>query len=156
MPMNRVLCAVGVAAVLLAEPASAARIYNKGTIQLRDPWIRATPPGAEVAAGYVAIRNTGREADRIVGASSPVAARVELHVTTREGGVSKMREAPRLELPARKQLVLRPGGAHLMLVGLRQPLLKGQHIPLTLRFERAGEAHVELEVQSGGAVKLRH
>jgi hypothetical protein len=154
--MSKVICAVCVAAVLLAGPASAARIYNKGTIQLRDPSIRATPPGAEVAAGYVAIRNTGREADRIVGASSPAAARVELHVTTREGGVMKKREAPYFELPARKQLVLHPGGAHLLLVGLKQPLLKGQHVPLTLRFERAGEMHVELEVQASGGAKPRH
>jgi hypothetical protein len=149
MPMNRVLCAVCVAAILLAGPASAARIYNKGTIQLRDPSIRATPPGAEAAAGYVAIRNTGGEADRIVGASSPAAARVELRVT-------KMREVPHFELPARKQLVLHPGGAHLLLVGLKQPLLKGQHVPLTLRFERAGEMHLELEVQASGAAKSRH
>jgi copper(I)-binding protein len=67
-----------------------------------------------------------------------------------------MRETPGLELPARKHLVLRPGGSHLMLVGLKQPLLKGQRIPLTLRFERAGEVHVELEVLASGAAKPHH
>lgn len=154
--MNRILCAVCVAAALLPGPAAAARIYNKGLIQLRDPWTRATPPGAEVVAGYLEVRNTGKEADRIVGASSPAAARVELHVTAREGAATKMKEAPALELSARKHLMLRPGGAHLMLIGLKQPLLKGQHIPLSLRFERAGEMHVELEVMAASAEKPRH
>lgn len=152
--MNRVFCAVCIVA-LVSGPAVAARIYNKGTIQLRDPWTRATPPGTEVVAGYLEVRNTGKEADRIIGASSPAAARVELHMTAREGGVMKMRETPAFELPARKHLALRPGGAHLMLVGLKQPLLKGQHIPLTLRFERAGEVRVELEVLAGSAAKPR-
>lgn len=151
--MNRMLGIVCIVAAALSDPASAARIYNKGLIQLRDPWTRAVPPGTEVAAGYLEVRNAGKEADRIVGASSPAAERVELHVTRREGNDMKMREAPVFELPARKHLVLRPGGAHFMLVGLRQPLLKGQRIPLTLQFERAGDVRVELEVRAGGAAK---
>ena len=153
--MNKLLFAACAAAILLADPAAAARIYNKGLIQLRDPWTRATPPGAEVAAGYVEIRNTGKEADRLIAASSPAAARVELHLMSREGGVMKMREAPGFSMPPRKLLSLKPNGPHLMLVGLRQPLLKGQHIPLLLQFERAGEVRVELEVRSSGATKPR-
>jgi hypothetical protein len=156
MMMKKILCVVCAAVVTLSGPAVAARIYNKGLIQLRDPWTRVTPPGAEIAVGYLEVRNTGKEPDRIVSASSPAAARVELHVTAREGNVMKMREVPAFELPARKHLVLRPGGAHFMLVGLKQPLLKGQHIPLMLRFERAGEVRVELEVQAAGAVKPHH
>jgi len=151
--MKKLLCAACAAAVLLAGPATASRIYNKGLIQLRNPWTRATPPGAEVAAGYVEIRNSGKEADRLVAAWSPAAARVELHVMTRDGGVMKMREAAGFEMPPRKLLSLKPSGPHLMLVGLKQPLLKGQHIPVTLRFERAGEVRVELEVQASGAAK---
>jgi periplasmic copper chaperone A len=151
--MKQLLCAACAAAILLADPAAAARVYNKGPIQLRNPWTRATPPGAEIAGGYVEIRNSGKEADRLVAASSPAAARVELHVMSHEGGVMKMREAPGLEMPPRKLLTLKPGGPHLMLVGLKQPLLKGQHIPLMLRFERAGEVRVELEVQASGAAK---
>ena len=154
--MKKLVCVACAAAVLLAGPAAAARIYNKGLIQLRNPWTRATPPGAEVAAGYVEIRNSGKEADRLVAASSPAAARVELHVMSRDGGVMKMRESAGFEMPPRKHLTLKPSGPHLMLVGLKQPLLKGQHIPLTLRFERAGEVRVELEVQSSGAAKPHH
>lgn len=154
--MNKLLLAACAAVLLLAEPAAATRIYNKGLIQLRNPWTRATPPGADVAGGYLEIRNTGKEADRLIAASTPAASRVELHVTSRERGVAKMRETPGFELPPRKLLVLRPGAAHLMLVGLRQPLLKGQHIPIILRFERAGEVRVELEVQASGAAKPHH
>jgi periplasmic copper chaperone A len=154
--MKKLLYAAFAAAILLADPAAAARIYNKGLIQLRDPWTRATPPGAEVAAGYVEIRNTGKEADRLVAASSPAAARVELHVMSHDGGVMKMREAPGFPTPPRKTVTLKPGGSHLMLTGLKQPFLKGQHIPITLRFERAGEVHVELEVRASGAAKPHH
>jgi copper(I)-binding protein len=154
--MKKLLCAACAVAILLADPAAAARIYNKGLIQLRNPWTRATPPGAEVAAGYVEIRNSGKEADRLVAAWSPAAARVELHVMSRDGGVMKMREAAGFQMPARKPLSLKPGGPHLMLVGLKQPLLKGQHIPITLRFERAGEVRVEMEVQASGSAKPHH
>lgn len=68
----------------------------------------------------------------------------------------KMREAPGFEMPPRKLFSLKPGGPHLMLVGLKQPFLKGQHIPLVLRFERAGEVRIDLEVQSSGAAKPHH
>ena len=154
--MKKLLCAACAAAVLLADPAVAARVYNKGLIQLRDPWTRATPSGAEVAAGYVEIRNTGKEADRLVAAWSPAAARVELHVMSRDGGVMKMREAPGFAMPPRKSFSLKPGGQHLMLIGLKQQLLKGQHIPIMLRFERAGEVRLELEVKASGAGKPHH
>ena len=154
--MNKLLCAVCAAAILLADQAAAARIYNKGLIQLRDPWARAMPPGADVAGGYLEIRNTGKEADRLVAAWSPAAARVELHVMSRDGGVMKMREAPGFAMPPRKSLSLKPGGQHLMLIGLKQPLLKGQHIPIMLQFERAGVVRVELEVKASGAGKPHH
>ena len=153
---GRIFLAACVAAGVLAEPAAAANAYIKGYIQVRHAWARATPPGAEVAAGYLEIRNTGKEADRVIGASTPAAARVELHTTAREGGVMKMREVTGFEVPAHKRLELRPSGSHLMLVGLRRPLVKGQRIPLTLHFERGGDLHVELEIHAAVSSKPRH
>ena len=153
---GRFFLAVCVAAGMLAEPAAAAKAYIKGTIQVRHATARATPPGAEVAAGYLEVRNTGKEADRLIGASTPAAARVELHATTREGGVMKMREVTAFEVPAKKRLELRSGGSHLMLVGLRKALVKGQRIPVTLRFERGGDLHVELEIHAAGSSKPHH
>lgn len=154
--VKKVLCAVVVAAGILAGPAAAERAFIKGYIQVRHASTRATPPGAEVAAGYLEVRNTGKEADRIIGASSPAAARVELHTMAHEGGVMKMREVTGLEVPAKKRVELRSGGSHLMLVGLRKPLVKGQRVPLTLHFERGGDLHVELEVHATGAPKAHH
>jgi len=154
--VSKVFLAVCAVAGLLASSPAAPHGYNKGHLQVRHPWTRATPPGAEVAAGYLEIRNSSREPDRLIGASTPVGERVELHVMAHEKAIMKMREVKRFEVPARKRLFLRPGGSHLMIVGLRKPFVKGQRIPLTLRFERGGDVHVELEVQAGGSTKPHH
>ena len=115
-----------------------------------------TIPGAQVGAAYLEISNSGKAADRVVGVSTPAAERVELHVQMREGDILKMREVQGFEVPARQRLTLRPGGSHLMLVGLRKPLVAGERIPLTLRFERAGELKIEVEVQAGESKKAHH
>lgn len=150
------LLAACLATGMSAAAAVAAHGYGAGELQVRHPWARATPPGARVAAGYLEIRNSGREVDRVTGAYTPAAERVELHVLVREGDVVKMREQPSFEVPARQRLILEPGGSHLMIVGLRKPFAKGDRIPLILRFERAGELRVELEVQPGDARRPHH
>jgi copper(I)-binding protein len=85
-----------------------------------------------------------------------VAKRVELHVTEHSDHIAKMRQLRAFEVPGRERLTLSPGGAHLMLVDIVQPLKKGERFPLTLRFERAGELKVEVEVQELGARHPRH
>lgn len=130
--------------------------HEKSGIEVRHPWSRATPPGAMVAVGYMEIRNTGAQPDRLIAASTPVAKSVEMHVTQREGEVMKMRQVKDFEIPARERITLRPGGSHLMLVGLERPLKKGERITMRLRFERAGELEIELEVQEQGSRHPRH
>lgn len=117
------------------------------TITIEEPWTRATPPGAKIGAGYMKIKST--TADRLVGASSPAAAKVELHVTEKKGDVLRMREVKAYEIKGTFELA--PGGAHLMLVDLKAPLKEGTKVPLTLRFEKAGEVKVELQVRALGA-----
>jgi hypothetical protein len=148
----------GVALLLVLGQAgvAGAHSHEKGDIQVRHPWSRATPPGAMVAVGYMEIRNTGAQPDRLIAASTPVAKSVEMHVTQREGEVMKMRQVKDFEIPARERITLRPGGSHLMLVGLERPLKKGERITMRLRFERAGELQVEVEVQDIGARKPHH
>jgi hypothetical protein len=90
-------------------------------------------------------------ADRLVGASSPAAAKVELHVTEKKGDVMRMREVKAYDIPAKGSFELAPGGAHLMLVDLKAPFKEGAKVPLTLRFEKAGEVKVELQVRALGA-----
>lgn len=130
--------------------------HEKGDIQIRHPWARATPPGAKVGAGYLEIRNNGSQPDRLLSASTPVAKRVEMHITEHAGDVAKMRQLRAFEVPGRERLSLTPGGAHLMLVDIVQPLKKGERFPMTLRFERAGEIEVQFEVQEMGARHSRH
>ena len=130
--------------------------HEKGDIQVRHPWSRATPAGAKVGVGYMEIRNNGTLPDRLLSATTPLAARVELHVTSREGEVMKMRQVRSFAVPAGSRIELRPGAGHLMLVDLVRPLKKGERFPLTLRFERAGEIQVELEVQEMGSRHPRH
>jgi periplasmic copper chaperone A len=120
-------------------------------VQISDAWSRATPPGAKIAAGYLTIRNQGATADRLIGASSPAAARVEPHVTEKQGEVMRMREVKGYDVPAKGSYELRPGGAHLMLVDIKRPLKEGDKVPLVLKFERSGEVKVELQVRALGA-----
>jgi len=120
-------------------------------VQISDAWSRATPPGAKIAAGYLTIRNQGATADRLIGASSPAAARVEPHVTEKQGEVMRMREVKGYDVPAKGSYELKPGGAHLMLVDIKRPLKEGDKVPLVLRFQKAGEVKVDLEVKALGA-----
>jgi len=118
-------------------------------VRVEEPWARATAPGAKLGAGYMKI--TSGTADRLIGASSPAAARVEMHVTTKQGDVMRMREVKAYDIPAGGTFELAPSGAHLMLVDLKAPLKQGTKVPLTLRFEKAGEVKVELQVRALGA-----
>jgi copper(I)-binding protein len=115
-------------------------------IRIENAWARATPPGAKIAAGYMVIRNDSSAPDRLVGASSPAAERAETHVTVKEGEIFRMREVKGYDIPARGSFELKPGGAHLMLVNIKAPLKEGAKVPLTLRFQRAGDVKTELQV----------
>ncbi|HUJ86112.1 MAG TPA: copper chaperone PCu(A)C [Burkholderiales bacterium] len=131
--------------------AGAAWAQKKGELEIDHPWARATPPGASVGGGYVTVRNAGDGADRLIGASSPAADHVELHIMAMDNGVMRMRQVPSFKVPAHGQLMLKPGGNHLMFLGLKQPLEPGERVPVKLRFEKAGEVEVQLEVGPMGA-----
>jgi hypothetical protein len=114
-------------------------------VSVESAWARPTPPSAKLGAGYLTVVNAGA-ADRLVGARSPAAARVEMHVTLRDGEIMRMREVKELSLPANGRLEFKPAGAHLMLVDLKRPFKQGDKVPVTLRFEKAGEVKVDLLV----------
>ncbi len=131
--------AVLVAGVLLSFSVSA-------QIRIEQSWARATAPGARVAGGYMLIRNGGAAPDRLVAASSPAAGKVELHVHLNENGVMKMREVAGYDVPAQGTFELKPGGAHLMFMDIRQPFKEGEKVPVMLKFEKAGELRAEFHV----------
>ena len=135
------------ASVLLTLPAHA---QQQGDIAVTTPWTRAAGQGG-TGAGFLTIANRGSAADRLVGASSPIARVVEIHTHLREGDILRMRPVAAVDLPPGGTVTLQPGGFHLMLIGLKEPLIQGQSVPLTLRFERAGELQVMLAVQPAGA-----
>ena len=131
---------------MLVLMAVAAASTAQAQVEIDKAWARATAPGAEVAGGYMTIRNRGNRADRMVGASSPAAARVEMHVHVRDGEVIKMRQVPGYDVPASGSFELKPGGAHLMFVRIARPLKEGDKVPVKLRFEKAGEVSAEFHV----------
>ena len=126
-----------------------------GQVEIENPWMRATAPGAKVAAGYMLIRNKASSPDRLISVSSPAAARVETHVTVKDGDISRMREVKGYDVPAKGSFELKPGGAHLMLIDPPRPLREGDKIAATLRFQRAGDMKVEFQVRAMGA-GMRH
>ncbi len=134
-----------IAALLLAAPAARAQ-----TVTVEQPWARATAEHAENGAAYATL--TAGAADRLTGASTPVAARVEVHEIVHDNGVMRMRElADGLKLEAGKKVTLAPGGYHLMLTGLKQPLKPGETFPLTLNFAAEPAVTVTVTVTAPGA-----
>lgn len=114
-------------------------------------WVRSTPPGAKMTAAYVSFHNPQSVADRLLGASTPVAKRVELHETRTTDGVARMRRVEQLEVGADQAVKFAPGGLHLMLLDLTGALKPGQKVPLQLRFANAGTVEVQAEVRAPGA-----
>lgn len=116
-------------------------------ISVTEAWARATPQGATVGAAYFTLRNSGPGSDVLLSVSSPVAERAELHRSSAEQGMSRMRPAGAVELGNGQSLVAEPGGLHVMLMGLRQPLVEGELVPLTLEFRDAGTMIVRVSVR---------
>jgi copper(I)-binding protein len=138
-------------ALLLTAATALAGVAVAGGPVAGHGWARATPPGANLAAVYLVLDNTGGGADRLLSVATPAAERTEVHETLREGDVLRMRRVDPLHLRAGEKLAFEPGGLHVMLMGLRAPLVEGRRIPLTLTFERAGTVQVEATVVAGDA-----
>jgi copper(I)-binding protein len=134
---------------MLIAPPIAAHAYRSGALVIDHPWTRQTAVGQSVGGGYMTIENKGRLPEQLLSGSTPVAARVEIHMISIEGGVMRMRELKDgLAIPAQGSIALKPGSYHIMLLGLKQQLLPGARIPLTLRFRRAGSVDVSLAVEA--------
>lgn len=147
-----VLIIIAACTAMIITPAIA-KDYKAGALKISQPWARATPKGAPVGGGYLAITNTGTSPDRFVGGSVSFAKRVEIHEMKMDNGVMKMRMLPNgLTIKPGQTVTLKPGGYHIMFTGLKKPLVKGQHVDATLRFEKAGEVKVDFVVEGIGAM----
>jgi len=145
--MRRIVLAVAFLAAF-APPVLA----QQSSIAVTDAWARATPPGAKTGAAYVTVTNKGTETDKLLSVSTPVAGMAQLHTTINDNGVMKMRPVKSIDVKPGKPLTLKPGGYHLMLMDLKQPLKQGDTFPITLTFAKAGEIHTEVKVQKVGAM----
>lgn len=139
-----------VLALALSAIASAALAhgYQAGRLTIQHPWSRETAAGQAVGGGFMTITNEGAMEDRLVSGTSPVAAEVQLHTMTMDGGVMRMRQVEGgIAVPARGTLELKPGSYHIMFMGLKRQLRQGEGFPVTLRFQRAGSVTVQFAVQ---------
>lgn len=136
------------AALLFAADMAHAHGYKIGALEIGHPWARMTPAGAKVGGGYLKIENEGTTADRLVSATAEVAGMVEIHEMSVTDGVMKMAMLPDgIEVPAGKTVALAPGGYHLMLKDLKQPLKEGESFKGTLTFEKAGTVEVSFKIE---------
>lgn len=117
-------------------------------LRVTDPWARATPPGATTGAAYLQVTNTGKQSERLIGARTPLAERVELHTHVMESGMMRMRQVAAIDLPPGDRVRLEPGGLHLMLFGLHQPLVAGDQLPLTLKLESGERLELDFAVRA--------
>jgi periplasmic copper chaperone A len=121
-----------------------------GSITIDHPWARATPGAVKNSAAFMTFDNKGA-ADKLIGVSGDVAREIQIHSMITEAGVMKMREIKSLDIPANGKAELKPGGFHVMLIGLKDGLKEGEKFPLKLKFEKAGEVTVQVTAEKPGS-----
>jgi periplasmic copper chaperone A len=137
MKMHRAFALAGLS---LAASLSFAQVKVEGA------WARPTAAGQQGGGGFLSI--TSAAGDRLLGGSTPVAERFELHTMAMKGDVMEMRQVEAIELPAGQKVEFKPGGLHVMFIGLAKPLAPGSKVPVTLKFEKAGEVKTEFVVSA--------
>ena len=143
-----------VAPVFLAAACAGEGGGKSSRITLADPWARAMPFLAEEgeagvnSAVYLRIRNEGSAPDRLLGGETSAAGAVEIHESFLEGEIMRMRAVDGLEIPAGAVVELRPGGLHVMLLDLQEPLLAGEELGLTLHFQEAGALETTVPIRA--------
>lgn len=146
--MKRLLIA---AAITLLSPLAMAQTAT-GNLSVEHVWARSSAVSSQNAAVYLTLSNHGKTADRLLAASTAYASQSQIHRSSIENGVMQMREiTDGIAVLPGKTVKFAPGGLHVMLLGIKQPLKSGEHFPLTLRFEKAGERQIEVKVQDAPA-----
>jgi copper(I)-binding protein len=139
--MNRRHLVLFAATLVAALPAWAAGLT------VTNAWSRSTPPGVTVGVAYFTLKNDTGKSDRLLKISSPIAEKAQVHRTEILDGIARMREVAVLHVDAGQELRFEPNGMHVMLMGLRKPLVEGQSFELDLVFEVAGARKVKVVVR---------
>jgi copper(I)-binding protein len=131
---------------------AAAHDYKLGNLHIVHPWTRATPKGSTVGGGFLKITNNGTTPDRLVGGSSPISGRFEIHEMSMDNGVMRMRQLKDgLVIKPGETVELKPGSFHVMFVDLKEPIKEGARLKGTLEFEKAGKVEVEYVAAAVGS-----
>ena len=137
--MRRLSLAAALVAAVSVVPAWA-------QVTVSAPWVRGTVQGQKATGAFMQLKSADGAA--LVAAESPVAGIVEIHEMKMEGNVMRMRAVPKIELPAGRAVELKPGGYHVMLMDLKQPLKQGESVPIRLKFQGKDGKPQELEVRA--------
>ena len=147
----RAMAALAMLSCLIAAPARAEEV-KAGDLVITQAWTRATPGGARIGGGYLTIENKGAAPDRLIGGSADFAGKIEVHEMAMNNGVMTMRPLDKgLAIEPGKTVKLAPGGYHLMMFDLKNPLKQGDKVPITLEFEKAGKVKLSFDIQGIGA-----
>ena len=155
MTRSNVFRTAVVATLCAASLLAHAQEFRLGRLTISQPYARATAPGQPVGGGFLKITNQGAD-DRLLSATADVSKSVELHTMKMEGDVMRMRQVDAIAIPAGQTVELKPGALHMMFIGLKAPLKAGDTVPVTLKFEKAGEVMVQVSVQAPGADPMAH
>lgn len=148
---------VPMAAFAALGTSALAQANQSEGLAVHHAWSRETAAGQSVGGGFMTIANRGAAADRLLSGTSPVAAEVQLHTMTMDGGIMRMRRVEGgIAVPARGTLELKPGSYHIMFMELKTPFAKDAKVPMTLVFEKAGSIDIQLDVQAMGAMPQGH
>lgn len=142
------------AAGLIASAGVFAGAADQVTVQ--DPYVRLAPPNAPATGAFMVIRNTGDKDVKVIKADNPVSKVTELHTHLNEGGVMKMRPVAAIDVKAKGEAVLKPGGLHVMLIDLKAPMKEGDTVPLTLTFDDGSTKKVDAKVVKPTAAPMEH
>ena len=125
--------------------------YQLKSLSIDHPFARATPPGARSGGAFFVVQNASATPDKLISVASPAAGSAEIHQMAMDGGVMKMRAVTAVDIPSGGTLELKPGGYHVMLLDLKQPLRAGDKVPMTLTFQNAGSILVSVDVEALGS-----
>ena len=154
--MKKLFLSTGIAlSLVLNVGAVAAKDVKVGSLKIEHGYAMETRPGQPNGGAFIEVENRGKRVERLLSVSFPktVSERGELHTMKHEDGKMIMREVPKFEIPAGGKLKLQPGGDHLMLIGIKEPLKAGSTVKATLQFENAGKVEVDLAVKARGDIK---
>jgi hypothetical protein len=147
--MKRLVCAAILAVV---SQWACAHSFTVGALNIDHPWARSTVAQISNGAAYLTVVNHGQNADRLLSIESPVANKVQIHISSMDNGVMRMRPVEGgVKIEAGASVKFAPGGMHIMLIDLKQPLRVGTEFPLTMHFEHAGITTVRVRIEDGMA-----